>query len=799
MVNRLALVLPYLLAPALAAAFDSCELPYQLKADAIHQIVDLDGVDLLEPGSWNCRRGGEEQLAKGGDGGQGNSQNCELLREYFSAGSPVRGRPTVGLALAGGGSKSAAYAMGVIEGLLLSGALPRVDYISSVSGGSYSAYFLYSRLLDRHAAFVQEGTAAFDEARAPLRWFEDSVPKELRAGDFSDEIAPLLEQKQYFDRHPYQARIRYYADVLSPYGNWQTSLDDRTSALVNAALLLGSHGITLWPLAEPAGFGLLTSVHHTTRTLFDWPVNTSPSRQAYRSGLLRAYGTGSPVFDPEADSISDLSGPIAERSFRDLDQLHADEIFQAACKEAEKEAEAALCQPPRWIVNASIAESASSFGWLEVPKRNFAANSFEMSSRAFGAGKYGYVFESHPEMTILDAVLASAAFFDSEQRSMDDQLRRTGAAVVQHAVNANWGTDWPNYNVCNSDRYLHYVLPFPLYYLHRFARDERSANIHLLDGGSVDNLGLLSLVRRRVQNIVVSDSASDASGTFQDVCRAKNELELIGFERPKTPTQNWQSRYELRIPPLEGLDFVCNRHLGPGYEARFGKETVNLLKARRLASCTRHTDMSTCVGYSDAAGYSVHHWTAPVLEGCVVHADKSQAADVQGCPEGAPGDEGSGVISRLFLLKPALDFKRWRNSLRQLEMASPSATEGRTSEQSSKPLIIKNCWHPYSNHGRGRPPEQNEQPCEALAFLKANLGVLRDSCPVFPQNNTVSMTFNSSYTLYGAYKDLARFHASFIEPDELRGLRIRQGGPVGPMRPIAESLLENACKEEGER
>jgi hypothetical protein len=45
--------------------------------------------------------------------------------------------PLVGLALSGGGIRSAAFSMGVLQTLARSGLLPRIDYLSTVSGGGY--------------------------------------------------------------------------------------------------------------------------------------------------------------------------------------------------------------------------------------------------------------------------------------------------------------------------------------------------------------------------------------------------------------------------------------------------------------------------------------------------------------------------------------------------------------------------------------------------------------------------------------------------------------------------------------
>ena len=55
---------------------------------------------------------------------------------------------TIGLALSGGGVRSATFCLGVLQGLAKKGALRRVDILSSVSGGGYIAAFL-GRLFTR--------------------------------------------------------------------------------------------------------------------------------------------------------------------------------------------------------------------------------------------------------------------------------------------------------------------------------------------------------------------------------------------------------------------------------------------------------------------------------------------------------------------------------------------------------------------------------------------------------------------------------------------------------------------------
>ena len=54
-----------------------------------------------------------------------------------AAGVATADAPLVGLALSGGGIRSAAFNMGVLQALARGGLLPRIDYLSTVSGGGY--------------------------------------------------------------------------------------------------------------------------------------------------------------------------------------------------------------------------------------------------------------------------------------------------------------------------------------------------------------------------------------------------------------------------------------------------------------------------------------------------------------------------------------------------------------------------------------------------------------------------------------------------------------------------------------
>lgn len=106
------------------------------------------------------------------------SAGVEIGQETFPAGSPVRGsgrtgpegpREGVGLCLSGGGFRAMLFHVGVLQRLNSAGWLPRLDRVSSVSGGSITAGLLGLRWDELD--FADGGVATnFDElVTDPLR------------------------------------------------------------------------------------------------------------------------------------------------------------------------------------------------------------------------------------------------------------------------------------------------------------------------------------------------------------------------------------------------------------------------------------------------------------------------------------------------------------------------------------------------------------------------------------------------------------------------------------------------------
>jgi len=77
---------------------------------------------------------------------------------------PARaGKTDWGLALSGGGIRSATYSIGVMKALYDLGVLDSLDVISSVSGGGYASYWLYTNYQQRSSGVGRFGATAFSD------------------------------------------------------------------------------------------------------------------------------------------------------------------------------------------------------------------------------------------------------------------------------------------------------------------------------------------------------------------------------------------------------------------------------------------------------------------------------------------------------------------------------------------------------------------------------------------------------------------------------------------------------------
>jgi hypothetical protein len=735
---------------------------------------------------------------------------ADLVRRYACLDplSPTCRRPRLGVALEGGGTKSASFALGVLAGMDQSGLLNQVDVISSTSGGSYAAYYYFAHLMDAYAASVPEhkwvsSSAAEKTLRTRDQWFSscvpaalakwleetwqagpDDIPKDLVCGgglgnENTDREAIRYFSENYPDLFHLLAAENMFA--LSPNLDANPSAFKRPEFSTTWSELATEFTVYFIP------FQIVSiPLQFITNGVFNWHWSHDPSAYAYRNGMERAYAFPPAKWIEETACSSISCG-------RPWDLSDLGRVYRSADK-FQKPSE--LGKFPVWIINATSDEGTYWNQWGRVPIRDALRLGFELTPFGQGSGLFGYVAEP-AGLNLRDAVGASAAFLDPDQKAEGYKASRYAINLGLYVTNVNWGISIENRGVEDSVRDLNSVTPWPLYLnLDQMNRD--GPYIHLMDGGNVDNDGLMPLLRRGVQNIVVASGTEDTAGSFRGLCIIKNELELDGV-------------YRMDID-LPGFDLLCNRHIldaetrtwdkkDLGSESR-GDKVWDLVCERltrsgipesecdsryRLLVRANQTNSNADKLYTNdplmasvlGVGFDMQNFPFrdgnPIIRGCVYRATNNHG-DPKSCVYVSQND----MISRLFIVKASLqrslaeDYREVLSCELPNRCSIPAATEGRGKRSNTctpdnsvlgHARTALSCGPPGGNtvaasaDGRAN-RDRTSVSCIALAFAGS------DRNTEFPQESFAEMTLHDTHFRYLAYFDLGRSYATRL-PAEL--------------------------------
>jgi hypothetical protein len=608
----------------------------------------------------------------------------------------------IGLALSGGGTKAASYAMGVLGAVVESEkGLTKIDALSSVSGGSYASLFLFSKLM----LLDQKGLAAKPDIKD---FFADCMPTYYQAPDkesmknheerhdrlplpYDEKTMPTLcagsHQEQKNAKYLYQRYVRCRQDVLQSDCKPGFNGDDDKNEFISGLKLIGESLAIFVP-------------NFLARSVFDWPVNLSPSRHAYQQGIWSTYG------------LYPISMETATKAYSDVDEIcDKDHFLNCAEKNANsnrltfEQLKNTLDQHPNyptWFINASASKKRSFLGWAMDGQRDFSLYNMQMSPYGARSGLYGdfYTQESKLDLDLLEAVSASAAFSDANQ-TVIGQPKRLFIAAGLHLLGQDWGQDIDNPNDDQIWRYIHNALPFPLYYTDGTLRyisgktkdETRSAYVHLMDGGNSDDLGVFTLLEAGMQQIYIADSANDSEGTLGDLCLLHNELRI------RKPYR------KLIIPGLEGLENHC----------------LNVADESENANGV----VPGVIGSPTQGHYSILDWKHKVLVGCI-RSDNGNTCD---------SSQAGAIVAKIFLLKPAINLDEMKE--KYIDLATRRVKKDACDQ------------------------EKNPGLCEVAAYLVDSYNPQDEEAHGlgdFPQDSTVWMTANSDAKRYGSYRELGRWH-----------------------------------------
>lgn len=397
-------------------------------------------------------------------------------------GREIKGyRPEIGLSLSGGGMRSATFSMGVLSGLHSQGVLEEVDIVSSVSGGSYANLWLITKLYGAHN--YQEQLVPVDELFKSYYVYKaerDSADLEPISRSSSSESTSRRFQT-YVENNSYlltRSQDSIYGELV-----------DKASYMSEMAARAA-----LWVPSVPLNI--------VANGAFRWQINLNPWESAYESGINRTFG----VYPIDWHTALKREPPTYEE-------------LASSAKEGEI---------PFFIINTTAAYGGS-IEWLRTAdfagfNSDLASVVYEFSPLAHGNTAFGYCdyqgslrrkvygTECFPAASpqLSEAVMMSGAAVDALKLS-DSPVVHVGLDASADALNLSLGRNIENPRIDPMTRAWHKALPFPFYLAFNQRYDEKRGSIYLSDGGHSENLGLYSLVKRRVKNIIAVDAEHEAT------------------------------------------------------------------------------------------------------------------------------------------------------------------------------------------------------------------------------------------------------------------------------------------------
>ena len=424
-------------------------------------------------------------------------------------------RRKIGLALSGGGTKAGMYAHGVLHGLNQSGLLDHVDAISTASGGGYAAYWYFTKRLEAQRQGF-DYRAIFQDCIPVWLTRNDSTAEQelLRAMDdakraaLKAKISTCNNSNHYFTGEGNEDPWRWQAHIV----RWPSVFAEHI-VIPTGEKQTGPYGnirtYTIRTLFEwfPAFFGYEATVVREYREGLQrtWGLNPKPremnrnaegetefereqSRWVYTNAVKPFDRNGSPVgVDPGAEQWSDFQALYRDQGAANL---------------------------PLWILNATQGQKRG------TPN---AYNLYELTPFGYGSARHGYKVGLPPlkSGTLSEGLQASAAFFDAQ--GVEDGFQRALLGGVANVLGGlAWGVNMPD-----------------------TTKEGAPYTAHLSDGGGAENTGALSLIRRGMDDVIIADSAQDASGTMKDMCVLKALLK--------------KEHLTLSFEALENFEQVCTK------------------------------------------------------------------------------------------------------------------------------------------------------------------------------------------------------------------------------------------------
>ena len=228
-------------------------------------------------------------------------------RDQLPEGSVAVEKSLVGLALSGGGVRSSAVCLGVVQTLVERKLFPLVDYLSTVSGGGYAGAILSSKVLAGEEGVTSESHDSDGD-------LEDSGAQL----DFEAEGAGYLHGTGAFLNRYVIGTVQNLCFVLSVLifagsacAAMLRSLDSQTSSAAIKTLGLETDiGRAMFPAIVLAVLWALTWLFYSLSSKLAWMVHTMPGYSELRTwlrGRFQVQKEGPPAWQLTIDAATWLS------------------------------------------------------------------------------------------------------------------------------------------------------------------------------------------------------------------------------------------------------------------------------------------------------------------------------------------------------------------------------------------------------------------------------------------------------------------------------------------------------------
>ncbi len=456
-----------------------------------------------------------------------------------------------GIALSGGGIRSATLNLGVLEVLNRAGILPKADYLSTVSGGGYTGGYVQAKLRNE---------PSFENL------FKDV--EQLKNNGFY--LTPGKGFRKFLNEWRF-----WGAFAASLIMNWVWIFLFFLWLLYIPRLVLRPFfELPFMPNALWIAAGVVLAVHfflHSLRHLKIWSSDALNRIEGALLFLILAY-LGYQVL--ESFSIANLfcelfgywtfdfsyglivldfliicallilTGFFANPNILSMHRFYRDRLASAFLKPASKGSEVLRLNE---LNQGTIAED---WGMAPYPLINTCLNLMGERDEGFKGTKASDYFLLSP----LFCGSKRTGYLETKSSGYRTMTLSTAVAVSGAALNPSMGT--------KTNRFLSFFMTlfnlklgywalnptarmksritwWPPYLLSelRGRTDTKMWRVNLSDGGHIENLGIYELLRRRCKLIIAIDAGEDSKYDFPDlrnlVVRARNELGVaINFKPP---------------------------------------------------------------------------------------------------------------------------------------------------------------------------------------------------------------------------------------------------------------------------